>query len=275
MKKRIIIPLLISTLSLSGCCLFSHDFAEATCTTPSTCTKCGEIQGEALGHTFTDATCTEAKTCSVCNFAEGNPLEHQWLEATTENPKTCDRCGLTEGEPLQDDFSQAKIDDHEVKIETEPEVEVEPGEVIDLHEADTEEEKTLEEEMNELLSREIPGVGELSPHAGTTSKHGWKYPDDYVRYRENDTGLCRSDIESDFDDGILTEEEYQFGLDLLGGRESTAEPQGTMQGAAEDWANDVVSENPIDGGSSTPATGPSDMEFPEGPSYEPDGRICY
>lgn len=117
MKKRILIPLLISTLSLSGCCLFSHDFAEATCTTPSTCTKCGEIQGEALGHTFTDATCTEAKTCSVCNFAEGNPLEHQWLEATTENPKTCDRCGLTEGEPLQDDFSQAKIDDHEVEIE--------------------------------------------------------------------------------------------------------------------------------------------------------------
>lgn len=101
MKNKIIITFLISTtLLLTGCCL-SHDFAEATCTTPSTCTKCKKTEGEAIGHTWIDATCEQAKTCSVCNLTDGDPLEHTWLEATTEAPKTCEVCSLTEGEPLE------------------------------------------------------------------------------------------------------------------------------------------------------------------------------
>ena len=54
----------------------THEFANATCTTPKTC-SCGLTDGEALGHTekvvdATEATCTQSgltlgKVCSVCN----------------------------------------------------------------------------------------------------------------------------------------------------------------------------------------------------------------
>ncbi|MBR2986252.1 MAG: hypothetical protein IKC58_06610, partial [Clostridia bacterium] len=54
----------------------THQFADATCTTPKTC-SCGLTEGEALGHTekvvdATPATCTQSgltagKVCSVCN----------------------------------------------------------------------------------------------------------------------------------------------------------------------------------------------------------------
>ncbi|MBQ4272670.1 MAG: hypothetical protein IJB95_03360, partial [Clostridia bacterium] len=54
----------------------THQFADATCTTPKTC-PCGLTEGEALGHTekvvdATPATCTqsgltEGKVCAVCN----------------------------------------------------------------------------------------------------------------------------------------------------------------------------------------------------------------
>ena len=42
-----------------------HEWTEATCTTPKTCSICGVTEGEALGHDWKDATCTEPKTCGV------------------------------------------------------------------------------------------------------------------------------------------------------------------------------------------------------------------
>ncbi len=54
-----------------------HEWVEATCTAPKTCSKCNETEGEALEHTevvdaAVSATCTESglsegKHCSVCN----------------------------------------------------------------------------------------------------------------------------------------------------------------------------------------------------------------
>ena len=126
MKRRLVIILVCLTVfMLCGCCL-SHEWQEATCTEPKTCSKCGKTEGEALGHTWEEATCTKAKTCSICGQTEGKPLGHQatpatctedsvcsvcgeivakakghnWVEATAVKPKTCKRCGLTEGEPL-------------------------------------------------------------------------------------------------------------------------------------------------------------------------------
>ena len=99
-SKYIVFALSILTSFTITACGHEHQFIEATCTTPKTCTECQETEGEALGHTFTEATCTTPRTCSVCNLTEGNPLEHTWLEATTESPKTCEACGLTDGEPL-------------------------------------------------------------------------------------------------------------------------------------------------------------------------------
>ena len=116
---------------LTGCHM-SHEWQEATCTTPRTCLTGGETEGEALGHTWIDATCSEPKHCSVCGETEGEPLEHTWVEATCSEPKhcsvcgeiegealahtwieanyqqpaTCEVCGVTEGEPLQADFEK-------------------------------------------------------------------------------------------------------------------------------------------------------------------------
>ena len=75
-----------------------HEWSDATCTAPKTCSKCGETEGDALGHTMSDATCTAPKTCSVCGATEGDALGHTMSDATCQAPKTCSVCGATEGE---------------------------------------------------------------------------------------------------------------------------------------------------------------------------------
>ena len=96
----------ITCILLTGCCL-THDWQEATCTTPMTCAKCEKTKGEALGHTWQEATCTTPKTCSVCGETEGEALGHTWQEATCTTPKTCSVCGETEGEALGHDWQEA------------------------------------------------------------------------------------------------------------------------------------------------------------------------
>ena len=60
MKKILLV--LISLCVLSGCSsLHTHQWEEATCDQPKTCSKCGETEGEALGHT------TDAGLCTRCN----------------------------------------------------------------------------------------------------------------------------------------------------------------------------------------------------------------
>lgn len=51
MKKTTYLALALTIcLLFTGCC-FSHDWAEATCTAPKTCTKCEKTEGELLPHT--------------------------------------------------------------------------------------------------------------------------------------------------------------------------------------------------------------------------------
>lgn len=54
----------------------NHEWNEATCTLPKTCSICEEVEGEALGHIWTDATCSDPKTCSVCGETDGEPIAH-------------------------------------------------------------------------------------------------------------------------------------------------------------------------------------------------------
>ena len=77
-----------------------HNFADATCTAPRTCTACGVTRGEAKGHKWTAATCTAPKTCSVCKVTEGSAKSHEWWAATCTNPKMCKVCYKTEGSAL-------------------------------------------------------------------------------------------------------------------------------------------------------------------------------
>lgn len=80
-----------------------HTWAAATCTAPKTCDVCKATEGEAKGHTWEDATCILPKKCSICHETEGAALGHTWEEATTEAPKTCTACQLTEGDKIHTD----------------------------------------------------------------------------------------------------------------------------------------------------------------------------
>lgn len=103
MKKRIawILILAWSLVLLTGCGC-EHEWVEATCTEPKTCSLCGETEGEALGHSWEEATCTEPKTCSLCGETEGEALGHtpgSWKEekdyvhAAKYRTRQCTVCG--------------------------------------------------------------------------------------------------------------------------------------------------------------------------------------
>ena len=78
MKKVILLlVVLVGTVALLCSCECKHEkLLEATCTTPATCSNCGETFADALGHTNgewiveKEATCTEKgskyQVCSVC-----------------------------------------------------------------------------------------------------------------------------------------------------------------------------------------------------------------
>ena len=81
----------------------THDWTDANCTTPKTCTLCGTTEGESLGHDWKDETCTVPSTCVRCGITLGTALGHNygdWVivrEATASSigihEKTCSRCG--------------------------------------------------------------------------------------------------------------------------------------------------------------------------------------
>ncbi len=97
---------LAMALSMSACG-HQHTWADATCTSPQTCTECGKTEGEALGHSWVDASCAAPKTCSVCKQTEGETLPHTWEDASCAAPKTCSVCGETEGEALPHTWREA------------------------------------------------------------------------------------------------------------------------------------------------------------------------
>jgi len=101
MKKQwIILAITILMVFMLSGCACKHEWTEATCLTPKTCTKCEETEGEALGHSFADADCVTPKTCSVCSATEGEALGHTFVDADCVTPKTCSVCAATEGEAL-------------------------------------------------------------------------------------------------------------------------------------------------------------------------------
>ena len=88
-----------------------HDWADATCTAPKTCSLCGTTDGEALGHTEeivagTAATCTESgmtdgKKCAVCGVTTVEqtviPALGHTEETVAGTSATCTEAGMTDG----------------------------------------------------------------------------------------------------------------------------------------------------------------------------------
>lgn len=94
MKKNVyFISVTLITFILSGCG-HEHVYTDATCTTPKTCTECGETEGEVLGHKFLEATCETPEICERCGETKGTALGHNFIEATCETPQICDRCNF-------------------------------------------------------------------------------------------------------------------------------------------------------------------------------------
>lgn len=78
--SKIIIIVIIIALCFGfyeGFIVCHHDWKEATCTTPKTCSKCGKTEGESLSHKWQQATCTKPKTCERCGETDGNALGHK------------------------------------------------------------------------------------------------------------------------------------------------------------------------------------------------------
>ena len=70
-----------------------HEWKEATCTTPKTCSICSKTEGTALEHSWKSATCTTPKTCSICKTTSGSALGHNYKE-TISVPASCSQSGL-------------------------------------------------------------------------------------------------------------------------------------------------------------------------------------
>lgn len=103
MKKSFLFILVFAmSVLLCGCCL-SHEWMEASCTAPKTCSKCEKTEGVPLGHQWKEATCTAPKTCVGCGMTEGRKTEHTFGKEEIQNPnyvkatatfvKTCTVCG--------------------------------------------------------------------------------------------------------------------------------------------------------------------------------------
>lgn len=89
MKRIICFAFALLLLVSCSSCACSHEWKDATCASPKTCTLCGEKEGTAASHTWIDATCVAPKTCSSCGETEGEvSLLHSY-----EGDK-CKHCGL-------------------------------------------------------------------------------------------------------------------------------------------------------------------------------------
>ena len=104
MKKFCVAALTaVLCLSLAACGECKHEWKEADCENPKTCSLCGETEGKALGHDWQGGDCQNPQVCARCG-KEGEVLdthqEGEWEKTTidVENSlqnyeKKCVLCG--------------------------------------------------------------------------------------------------------------------------------------------------------------------------------------
>lgn len=116
MKRMITAILALALLLTLAGCQCKHEWTQADCLAPKTCTKCGETEGAPLGHVWKDATCQAPKACARCGLTLGETIDHSWEAATCEAPETCAMCGSTQGEALGHSWKEANYQDPETCV---------------------------------------------------------------------------------------------------------------------------------------------------------------
>lgn len=89
------------TIDATGHDPVSHEAKAPTCTEIGwnayvTCSRCNYTtyaELPASGHDWADATCTEPRTCSVCRITDGEALGHDWGAWFVSTPATTERYG--------------------------------------------------------------------------------------------------------------------------------------------------------------------------------------
>lgn len=116
------------------------------------CLDCDEIisNGETISladHNWVDADCDTPKTCSVCQATEGAALGHDWTE--DDGTKTCARCGATETVDKPDDNENPdndKPDDNENPDVNNPDNDDNNGEDDTTDDGDSDNGETVEKD---------------------------------------------------------------------------------------------------------------------------------
>ena len=92
-----------------------HDWADATCTAPKTCSRCDATEGNALGHNFATVWSSNATkhwhACSRCDVKDGEAAHTPDREAATEtDPIKCTECDYIITAALGHTHSLTKVD---------------------------------------------------------------------------------------------------------------------------------------------------------------------
>ncbi len=105
MKKRLLSTTLVLLLlaNLTACSLLPSggNSEEDSGNIVASTEDASGNQTEVCEHQWIEATCTEPKTCSLCGITEGEPLEHDFAPATVDSPKKCKVCGFEEGDAVK------------------------------------------------------------------------------------------------------------------------------------------------------------------------------
>ena len=84
--------IVVLAFSLSSCeC--NHEWQEATCTTPRTCTKCGETIGTTLYHNYERVGCDEYLRCKDCGTDSTYSKSYHSYVGNCEEIGACFYCG--------------------------------------------------------------------------------------------------------------------------------------------------------------------------------------
>lgn len=97
-KNGIIFTLaLLLVVSFSACNMpHEHEWQDADCNNPRTCSVCNMTEGEKIGHDWLRWTCTEPSKCSRCGekLPGSNPKGHTPTNWVVDKESTCSQMGL-------------------------------------------------------------------------------------------------------------------------------------------------------------------------------------